>query len=100
MDESLLGTLLMNDKSKDTSDARKDLRIVNIRRNEWLQKNGDKFHRPHARYSFTKCSRKLFCQFLKDVKLPDRFGSNISKKVNDTNTNIIGLKVHDHHILI
>ncbi|XP_052625734.1 uncharacterized protein LOC111902535 [Lactuca sativa] len=34
------------------------------------------------------------------VKLPDGFGSNISKKVNDTNTNIIGLKSHDHHILM
>ena len=100
VDESLLGTLLMNDKSKDTSNAREDLRILNIRRNEWLQKNGDKFHRPQARYSFTKSSRQLFCQFIKDVKLTYGFGSNISKKVNDTNTNIIGLKSHDHHILM
>ncbi|XP_052622477.1 uncharacterized protein LOC128127815 [Lactuca sativa] len=34
------------------------------------------------------------------TRKPDGFGSNISKKVNDTNTNIIGLKSHDHHILM
>ncbi|XP_023767031.1 uncharacterized protein LOC111915622 [Lactuca sativa] len=38
VDESLLGTLLMDDKNKDTSNAREDLRILNIRKNEWLQK--------------------------------------------------------------
>ena len=34
------------------------------------------------------------------MKLPDGFRSNIGKKVNETNTNIIGLKSHDYHILM
>ena len=34
------------------------------------------------------------------MRLPDGFGSNIGKKVNETNTNIIGLKSHDYHILM
>ncbi|XP_023752225.2 uncharacterized protein LOC111900576 [Lactuca sativa] len=48
VDESLLGTLLMNDKSKDTSNAREDLRILNIRRNEWLQKMVTSFIDPRT----------------------------------------------------
>ncbi|XP_076897802.1 uncharacterized protein LOC143551209 [Bidens hawaiensis] len=34
--ESLLGTLLMNDKSKDTNNARVDLKDMGIRKNLWL----------------------------------------------------------------
>ncbi|XP_023761334.3 uncharacterized protein LOC111909789 [Lactuca sativa] len=90
--DSLLGTSMMNDKSKDTSNAHEDLRNLNIRRN--------KFTRPHARYSFKKLDRKIFSHFIRDVKLPDGFGSYISKKVVDNDTNIIGLKSHDYHILM
>ena len=34
------------------------------------------------------------------MKLPDGFGSNFNKKVNDTASNLVGLKSHDHHILM
>ncbi|XP_052623770.1 uncharacterized protein LOC128129137 [Lactuca sativa] len=97
--ESLVGTSLTNDKSKDTSNAWADLTKLNIRKNLWLKKNGNKFHKPHPPYSFTKPDRIRFCKFIRNVKLPDGFRSNIGKKVNETNTNIIGLKSHDYHIL-
>nr|XP_043615861.1 uncharacterized protein LOC122587759 [Erigeron canadensis] len=38
--ESLLETLLMNDKSKDTINARKDLKDLNIRKDLWLIERG------------------------------------------------------------
>ncbi|XP_022019856.1 uncharacterized protein LOC110919916 [Helianthus annuus] len=68
--DSLLGTLLMNDKSKDTPNARCDLEKLNIRPSQWLKQSGD------------------------------RFGSNISKRVTDNNANITRLKSHDCHILM
>ncbi|KAI3786099.1 hypothetical protein L1987_45226 [Smallanthus sonchifolius] len=98
--DSLLGTLLMNDKTKDTSNARVDLEKLKIRRTQWLEKKGNKIFRPHPKYSFKITDRKLFCEFIKDVKLPDGFGSNIRKRVTDNNTNITGLKSHDYHILM
>ncbi|XP_023753719.2 uncharacterized protein LOC111902075 [Lactuca sativa] len=98
--ESLVGTSLMNDKSKDTSNARADLTKLNIRKSLWLKKNGNKFHKPHPPYSFTKPDRIRFCKFIRNVKLPDGFGSNIGKKVNETNTNIIGLNSYYYHILM
>ncbi|KAJ9551366.1 hypothetical protein OSB04_015411 [Centaurea solstitialis] len=64
----------MNDKSKDTTNARIDLENLKIRKPLWLQKRG--------------------------IKLPDGFRSNISKKVTDNDTNIAGLKSHDCHILM
>ncbi|KAJ9543051.1 hypothetical protein OSB04_022758 [Centaurea solstitialis] len=98
--DSLLGTLLMNDKSKDTSNARVDLKDLGIRKELWLQEKDNKIIKPHAKYSFTTDDRRRFCQFIKGVKLPDGFGSNFRKKVTDNDTNIVGLKSHDCHILM
>ncbi|XP_022040029.1 uncharacterized protein LOC110942563 [Helianthus annuus] len=98
--DSLLGTLLMNEKTKDTPNARNDLQKLNIRPTQWLKQSGSKFLSPHPKYSFKSDDRKLFCEFIKNVKLPDGFGSNISKRVTDNNSNITGLKSHDCHILM
>ena len=37
--DSLLGTILDNDKSKDTSNARRDLKIFEVRESLWLYEN-------------------------------------------------------------
>nr|GEW45198.1 hypothetical protein [Tanacetum cinerariifolium] len=65
----------------------------------WQTKNG-KCLKPQAAYSFTPKNGKEFCQFIKGVKLPDRFGSNFKHKVIDNDTNITGLKSHDCHIMM
>ncbi|GJZ77581.1 hypothetical protein Tco_0642253 [Tanacetum coccineum] len=90
--ESILNTLLMNDKSKDTAKARQDLKILGIRSGLWLgqNKNG-KCSKPQDAYSFTPEDRKKFCQFIKGVKLPDGFRSNFKHKVTYNHTNITGL---------
>ncbi|KAK9076568.1 hypothetical protein SSX86_004902 [Deinandra increscens subsp. villosa] len=99
--DSLLGTLLMNDKTKDTENARIDLKNLNIRKTLWLKNNArGKLCKPHPKYSLEVSDRKLFCEFIKGVKLPDGFGSNISSRVTDNNTNITGLKSHDCHIMM
>ncbi|KAL4565212.1 hypothetical protein LXL04_029298 [Taraxacum kok-saghyz] len=87
---SLLGTLLMKNNSKNTSNAQVNLKKLNIRRVQWLRQRGNKWNKPHPKYLLTDDHRKLFCQFIKDVKLPDEFGSNISKRVTDNNSNIPG----------
>lgn len=67
--ESVLGTLLMNDKSKDTNKARQDLQNLNIRTDLWLVNKGNgKCSKPHPTYSFTTEERKLFCQFIKGTR--------------------------------
>ncbi|GJQ90194.1 retrovirus-related pol polyprotein from transposon TNT 1-94 [Tanacetum coccineum] len=79
--ESILNTLLMNEKSKDTTKARQELKRLGIQSGSWLgqNKNG-KCSKPQAAYSFTPENRKMLCQFIKGVKLPDGFGSNFKDK--------------------
>lgn len=98
--ESLLNTLLNNEKSKDTPKARQDLENMGIRQNLWLKKNKNKVYQPHALYSFTPGNQERFCKFIRGVRLPDGFGSNFKHKVLSNNSNIIGLKSHDYHILM
>ncbi|GJW91022.1 hypothetical protein Tco_0168575 [Tanacetum coccineum] len=77
--ESILGTLLMNDKSKDTNKARQDLEQLNIRPELWLSKKGNgKFIKPHAAYSFPPEKRRKFCKFIKD-NLEDWFITRLSR---------------------
>ncbi|KAF5791937.1 hypothetical protein HanXRQr2_Chr09g0400431 [Helianthus annuus] len=73
---------------------------MNIRPHLWLIKKNNRFFQPHARYSFKPVDREHFCQFIREVRLPDGFGSNFKKKVLSSNSNIIGLKSHDYHILM
>nr|GEW40823.1 hypothetical protein [Tanacetum cinerariifolium] len=94
--ESILNTLLINDKSKDTTKARQELKRLGIRSGLWLDQNKNKkCSKPQAAYSFTPEDRKKFCQFIKGVKLPDGFGSNFKHKVTDNDTNITELMSHD-----
>ena len=98
--DNLLGTFLMNEKSKDTTNARVDLKNWGIREELHLKEDGTKLIKPHPMYSFTPNDRQFFCQFVKGVRLPDGFSSNFSKKVTDNDGNIVGLKSYDCHILM
>nr|GFA07922.1 hypothetical protein [Tanacetum cinerariifolium] len=82
--ESILNTLLMNDKSKDTTKVRQDLKRLGIRSGLWLGQNKKgKCSKPQAAYSFTPEDRKKFCQFIKGVKLLDGFICSQTLMVDD-----------------
>jgi hypothetical protein len=52
--ESVLNTLLMNDKSKETLKARQDLKTLGVRKElRLVDKGNGKFDKPHPKYSFT-----------------------------------------------
>ena len=99
--DNIIGTLLdIEGKSKDTINARKDLKDLNIRRELWLKECGpDKFEKPHASYTLTKEESKGFCDFIRSVRLPDGYASNISRCVTDNNK-LGGMKTHDCHVLL
>ena len=42
----------------------------------------------------------FFCKFLKEVKFPNGYSSNIARCVNLKSRKISGLKSHDFHILL
>ena len=98
--EALLTTILGLEKSKDTDNARRDLKKLKIRPELHLYEEGNKLMKPHAPFTLTTEERRKFCQFIKTVKFPDGFASNLAKNVLDNDSKIIGLKSHDCHVII
>ncbi|XP_052621679.1 uncharacterized protein LOC128127271 [Lactuca sativa] len=98
--DNIVGTLL-NDpvKSKDTTNARLDLEDLNIRKDQWLRERNGKFEKPHANFTLTRDECVEFCKFIKSVRLPDGYASNISRCATDSNT-LGGMKTHDCHVLL
>jgi hypothetical protein len=98
--DNIVGTLL-NDpvKSKDTTKARLDLEDLKIRKEQWLKERNGKFEKPHANFTLSKDECEEFCKFIKSVRLPDGYASNISRCVTDRNT-LGGMKTHDCHVLL
>nr|GFA09705.1 hypothetical protein [Tanacetum cinerariifolium] len=77
--------------------------LAKVGHSKWLvalPNQNEKCLKPQAAYSFTPENRKKFCQFIKEVKLPDGFESCFKHKVADNDTNITGLKSHDCHIMM
>ncbi|XP_073057930.1 uncharacterized protein [Primulina eburnea] len=100
--DNILGTLL-NDptKNKDNVAARRDLKVLGIMKQLWLQKQPDGTNYfPAACYSLSKPEKKIFCSVLKDIRVPDGMSSDISKCVDVERCRIMGLKSHDCHVIM
>ncbi|XP_042975438.1 uncharacterized protein LOC122306930 [Carya illinoinensis] len=99
--DNILGTLMnIPGKTKDGINARRDLAELGIRRDLHLTEVGDRVIIPHAYFMLHGDERKQFCAWIKNVKLPDGFASNISRCVNVSECKISGMKSHDSHIFL
>ncbi|KAL2474434.1 Transposon protein [Abeliophyllum distichum] len=87
-------------KSKDTDKARRDLMKLNIRHELHLYEDKERLMKPAVEYTFIDADRQKFCNFIRKVKFPDGFASNLRKNVTPNESQIIGLKSHDCHILM
>nr|XP_023924457.1 uncharacterized protein LOC112035850 [Quercus suber] len=99
--DNILGTVLnLKDWTKDNYKARLDLADMRIRNELHLRQEGDKFLIPPACFHMTALEKDGFLQVLRDVRVPDGYASNISRRVNLKERKISGLKSHDSHILM
>ncbi|WVZ84331.1 hypothetical protein U9M48_031373 [Paspalum notatum var. saurae] len=80
-------------KTKDTITARLDLEDMGIRKHLHLKRDGDS-------YSVPKASYIAFRRFLRSVKFPDGYASNLATCISADGCNLQGLKTHDCHILL
>jgi hypothetical protein len=55
---------------------------------------------PIAKYTLTRDERKSLCDWLKGVKFPDGYASNIGRCVNKVPGKISGMKSHDCHVFL
>jgi hypothetical protein len=65
----------------------------------WTSEDGRTYIRP-ACYTMSKDDKVHFLRVLSNVKVPDRYASNISRCVNLIDRTITGLKSHDSHVLM
>ena len=100
--DNIMATLLdLDGKTKDTYQARLDLKAMGIQSKLHLVHKGvDTVEMSAACYNMTISEKDGFLQVLKDVRVPDGYASNISRCVHLKECKISGLKSHDDHILI
>ena len=98
--DSVVGTIMdVKEKTKDGLKARLDLQNMNIRHSLHPIEVAGVLHCPGAPYNLSSDKKKV-CQFLKHIKMPDGFCSNLNPCVDVDQKKIHGLKSHDCHILL
>ena len=98
--ESLLDTMLHDNKSKDGINSRKDLEERGIRHSHYAQPQRIKTYLPPALYTLSSSEKKIFCKRLFDFKGPDGYCSNFKRFVSLEDCKINGLKSHDYHVIM
>lgn len=101
-DVSWVATILdWKRNTKDNLKARKDLQEMGIRKElHPIPRMDGKFYLPLACYTMSKLEKKKFCEYLRNIKVPDNYSSNISRRVQMKDFTLPGLKSHDWHVLM
>jgi hypothetical protein len=99
--ESLVGTLLnTNRKNRDHRHARADLKKIGIRQELWFDDFIKGMELPTSCITLSK-NVKEFCGFLKNVKVPSSYSTNVSRLISLPELKIApGVKSHDYHVLL
>jgi len=91
--EKSFGTLLnIKGKSKDDVNARLDLIEMNIREELTPREVGKRTYLLAACYTLSKKEKTSFCEFLKGVKVPQGYSSNVKSFVSMNDLKLIDLK--------
>lgn len=82
--DNIIGTLLEIDKKlKDNVKARLDLKDMGIRKSLHPKfMANDRAYLPPACFKMSKHHKEVFCKVLKNVKVPDDYAINISRRVS------------------
>jgi hypothetical protein len=87
--------------SKDNINAWKDLAALCNHPSLEPKRNGkENLKRPRVSYCLKPAERKEILRWLKKLKFPDCYASNIKRAINVSTGKLNGLKSHDYHIII
>ncbi|XP_048426453.1 uncharacterized protein LOC125470830 [Pyrus x bretschneideri] len=99
--ENVIGTLLeIEGKNKDGIRVRVDLVELGIRHDLHPRADGGRTKLPATEYNMKPEEKRMLCQVLESIRVPDNYSSNISNYVNIQEKKFIGLKSHDYHMLL
>ena len=65
-----------------------------------MRHQGHRLFKPKASYTLAPIEVRTMCEWLKEVKFPDGFASNIANCVNQDCSGVEGLKSHDCHVFM
>jgi hypothetical protein len=89
-----------NGKTRDHGHARVDLKIMKIRQELWLDDFIKGTELPTSCITLSK-TEKEFCGFLKNVKVPSGYSTNVSRLISLPELKIApGVKSHNYHVLL
>ncbi|KAL0313342.1 UNVERIFIED_CONTAM: hypothetical protein Sradi_5733500 [Sesamum radiatum] len=86
-------------KTKDNLNTRKDLKnICNRPELEVDERRPNAM--PKAAYTLTKEQKKKICEWVRSLRFPDGYASNIARCVDIANLRVHGMKSHDYHVFM
>ncbi|WMV55162.1 hypothetical protein MTR67_048547 [Solanum verrucosum] len=100
--DNLFNTLMdVKGKTKDNPKARMDIKECCRRKEFWLQElqNG-KIVKPKASFSFTLDEKHEIIEWVKNLRMPEGYASNLGKRAYMNEGKLIGMKSHDCHVLM
>ncbi|KAJ9556176.1 hypothetical protein OSB04_010790 [Centaurea solstitialis] len=98
--ENLFNTVMDMPKTKDNMKARQDLETYCNRPQLHILKVDNKVMKPKAAYTLTKLQVRKVLEWLKKLKIPDGYGSNIGDCVNLEDDNFCSFKNQDCHMFM
>nr|GEV80175.1 hypothetical protein [Tanacetum cinerariifolium] len=99
--ESLVGTLLnVHGKTKDGMNARLDLAELGIKLELFARQEEDKTTLHPSGYTLTYAEKDIFYEMLSNIRVPQGYCLKFSSLVSLKDRKLIGLKLHDYHMLM
>jgi hypothetical protein len=100
--ENIFNTVMnVKGKTKDNDKARDDIWLY-CKRNDLLlveRPNGKKL-KPRANYTLSPDEAKSVCRWVKEVKMPDGYSSNLARCADVDKGRMRGMKSHDCHVFM
>nr|XP_009788780.1 PREDICTED: uncharacterized protein LOC104236537 [Nicotiana sylvestris] len=99
--DNIFNTLMdVKDKTEDNLKARMDVQAYYNHPELELKEHQGKILKPKAAYSLTKEQRKLVCEWVKGLRFPDGYASNLSRCVDMEDYKLSRMKSHDCHVFL
>jgi hypothetical protein len=90
----------IDEKTKDTIKAHRDLQLMGICKDLHVQPNSITYRMLLVKYTLTRDENKTLCEWLKSVKFFNGYAFNISRCVNMLLDKILDMKNHNCYIYL
>ncbi|KAG8369231.1 hypothetical protein BUALT_Bualt15G0130100 [Buddleja alternifolia] len=101
MFDNVFNTVMdVKSKSKDNLNARLDLQSICKRWDLELKEVNEKYLKPKASYTLSKDQRQIVLKWIKNLRLPYGYVSNLARCVNLDDCSLHGMKSHDYHVFM